>query len=110
MIKDNDKGYPCLDRVDLSTLDREDWVDLSPPHSTIELDVEPEAVVHPSHYRADSGIEAIDAIEAWDLNFNLGNVIKYIARCGLKDPNKATEDLKKAAFYLQREIDRLDES
>ena len=59
-------------------------------------------VNHPDHYRSDSGIEAIDAIEAWDLNFNLGNVIKYTCRAGLK--SNRLEDLKKAAWYLQREI------
>ena len=59
-------------------------------------------VDHPDHYRSDSGIEAIDAIEAWDLNFNLGNVIKYTCRAGLK--SNRLEDLKKAAWYLQREI------
>ena len=59
-------------------------------------------VNHPNHYRSDSGIEAIDAIEAWGLNFNLGNVIKYTCRAGLKENRE--EDLKKAAWYLQREI------
>ena len=59
-------------------------------------------VNHPTHYRSDSGIEAIDAIEAWGLNFNLGNVIKYTCRAGLKSNH--LEDLKKAAWYLQREI------
>jgi hypothetical protein len=60
----------------------------------------------PSHYRADSGIEAIDVIEAWELDFNLGNVIKYICRDGLK--NTDTDyivNLEKAKWYLQREID-----
>jgi hypothetical protein len=39
-----------------------------------------EAVNHPSHYHAASGVEVIDAIEAWDLGFSLGNAVKYIAR------------------------------
>ena len=59
---------------------------------------------HPSHYRKDSGLEAIDAIEAWDLNFNLGNVIKYICRAGLKDNPDGIEDLEKALWYIQREL------
>ena len=62
-------------------------------------------VDHPNHYRSDSGIEAIDAIEAWDLNFNLGNVVKYTCRAGLKSNH--LEDLKKAAWYLQREINNV---
>lgn len=62
-------------------------------------------VNHPSHYHAESGIEVIDAIEAWELNFSLGNAVKYIARAGHKE--NAVEDLKKAAWYIDREIDRL---
>ena len=65
-----------------------------------------EAVNHPSYYKT-GGIEAIDAIEAWELGFNLGNVIKYIVRCGKKS-DKVVEDLKKAAWYLNREIARIE--
>lgn len=61
-----------------------------------------ESVDHPSHYRSDS-IEAIDVIESWQMNFNLGNVIKYVCRAGLKS-NDSIEDLRKAAWYLNREI------
>lgn len=57
---------------------------------------------HPSHYRSGTGFEAIDVIEAWGLGFNLGNVVKYVARAGLKDD--ALEDLRKARWYLDREI------
>ena len=58
-------------------------------------------VNHPPHYKA-GGIETIDFIEAKDLNFRLGNVIKYVARAEKKgDP---LEDLKKAKWYLEREI------
>jgi hypothetical protein len=64
-----------------------------------------EGVDHPPHYRADSGIEAIDVIEAWGLNFNLGNVLKYIARAGLKNPETMKQDLEKALWYLKRELD-----
>jgi hypothetical protein len=63
-------------------------------------------VNHPSHYHAKSGIEVIDAIEAWDLGFSLGNAVKYIARAGHK--NDRLEDLRKAAWYIQREIGRLE--
>lgn len=67
-----------------------------------------ETVDHPSHYNTGS-IEVIDAIEDWELGFNLGNAVKYIARAGKKDPTKECEDLKKAAWYLQRAISAVDE-
>lgn len=59
-------------------------------------------VEHPSHYGgADNPYEAIKVIRAWDLGFELGNTVKYIARAGKKDPEKELEDLEKAAWYLQ---------
>ena len=64
-------------------------------------------IEHPSHYRSDSGFEAIDVIEAWNLGFNLGNTLKYISRAGLKDKNHEIEDLEKAQWYLNREIERI---
>jgi hypothetical protein len=60
----------------------------------------------PAHYTY-SEIEPIDAIEAWGLGFHLGNVVKYLARAGHK--GSRMEDLRKAAWYLHREIDRCDE-
>lgn len=65
------------------------------------------SVDHPSHYRKSTGHEAIDVIEAWELGFNLGNAVKYISRNGLKDPQKRVEDLEKARWYLDREIQRI---
>lgn len=70
---------------------------------------EQERVNHPAHYHADT-IEAIEVIEAWSLNFNRGNCIKYLSRAGLKDPTREIEDLKKALWYLKREIERLNRS
>ena len=58
-------------------------------------------VNHPSHYKV-GGIETIDFIEAKKLNYNLGNVIKYITRAEHKD--SYSEDLQKARWYLDREI------
>ena len=60
-------------------------------------------VDHPDYYRA-NGIEAIDIIEAYGLNFGLGNVIKYVLRAGRKDPDRRQEDLEKALWYLGREV------
>jgi hypothetical protein len=65
-------------------------------------------VDHPKHYREDSGLEAIEVIEAWDLNFNLGNVVKYVCRAGLKDKADREEDLEKARWYLSRELNQKD--
>ena len=62
-------------------------------------------VNHPSHY-TDGKIEVIDFIEDKGLGFHLGNAVKYIARAGKKDPDKAVEDLEKARWYLDREISR----
>ena len=68
-----------------------------------------EVVDHPAHYGGEENIyEAIKVIEAWNLNFNLGNAVKYIARAGKK--GDLVEDLKKAAWYLEREIDNLKEA
>ena len=67
-----------------------------------------ETVEHPDHYGGkDNQYEAIKVIEAWDLNFSLGNVLKYINRSGKKSDNPL-EDLQKAAQYLGFEIARLE--
>jgi len=54
------------------------------------------------HYKKE--VEPIDLIEAFNLNFNLGNVIKYVSRCEHKENKK--EDLRKALWYLEREINK----
>ena len=65
--------------------------------------VENDTVNHPSHY-TDGKIEVIDYIEDKKLGYHLGNAVKYISRAGKKDPDKEIEDLKKAAWYINREI------
>jgi hypothetical protein len=68
--------------------------------------VKGETIHHPAHYGGgDNPYEAIKVIEAWELGFHLGNTVKYIARAGRKGDR--LEDLKKAAWYLQREIERV---
>ena len=62
-------------------------------------------VEHPSHYTFGS-IEVIDAIEAWQLGFHLGNVVKYAVRAART--GKYLEDLRKARWYLDREIQRFE--
>lgn len=62
-----------------------------------------EKINHPDHYGGENNpYEAIEVIEAWQLGFNLGNVVKYIARAGKKE--NELQDLKKALWYLEREI------
>lgn len=69
-----------------------------------------EQVAHPAHYGGeDNKYEAIKVIEAWGLGFCLGNTVKYISRAGKKDPAKHLEDLKKAAWYLGREIKQMED-
>lgn len=68
-----------------------------------------EAVDHPAHYGgADDPFEAIKVIEAWGLGFCLGNAVKYISRAGKK--GSKLEDLKKARWYVDREIATLEKS
>lgn len=65
-------------------------------------------VNNPSHYAEGRKYEPINVIEDWELNYRLGNALKYISRAGRK--NNAIEDLSKAVWYLQREIDSLEGS
>ena len=74
------------DREELTLLDRDD-----------------DKVNHPSYY-AEGNIEVVDFIEDKSLNFNLGNVVKYVSRAGKKSPDTYLQDLKKARWYLDREI------
>jgi len=64
-----------------------------------------EQVKHPDHYAAGREYEPYKVIFDWGLDFNLGNVVKYISRAGRKDPNKLLEDLQKARQYLDYEIE-----
>ena len=62
-------------------------------------------IERPAHYVEGRKYEPKDVIRDWDLNFNLGNVIKYVSRAGRKDSKIV--DLEKAKQYLQFEIDYL---
>ena len=61
-----------------------------------------ETVNHPGHYQHPSGVECIDVVE--HMNFNLGNAMKYIWR---HENKGGIEDLRKAIWYISREIDRV---
>lgn len=64
-----------------------------------------EQVDHPDHYQS-QGIEVIDIIDNFSLDFYKGNVIKYVLRAGKKD--RELQDLKKAQWYLSRLIQNLE--
>lgn len=74
----------------------------------------PESVNHPAHYGGDTTHEHIKCISAWGLgdSYRLGNASKYLARAGKKSPSidGTIQDLEKAIWYIQSEIDRLKES
>jgi len=68
-------------------------------------------VNHPSYYGGeDNPYEVIKVCEEWGLDKDayIFNVVKYVARAGVKNPDKELEDLKKAAFYLDRKIKNLE--
>ena len=74
-----------------------EWVDCKEDEEIVDI------VNQPPHYTEHpSGIECIQVTE--HMGFNLGNAIKYIWRCDLK--KDAIEDLKKAKWYIEREIDK----
>jgi hypothetical protein len=63
------------------------------------------SIDHPQHYGGEENpYEAIKVIEAWNLDFALGNVVKYISRAGKK--GSKIEDLKKAQWYLNRAVNQ----
>ena len=83
----------------------------NPPAEHVDLQMVSEKVCdnvnHPSHYTSGQ-IEVIDFIEDKDLGFHLGNAVKYISRAGRKNPDKTVEDLRKAVWYINRQIQRLE--
>jgi hypothetical protein len=69
--------------------------------------IEVDQVNHPLHYTSDpSGVECIQITR--HRNFNVGNAFKYLWRAGIKDDQKQIEDLQKAIFYINDEINRLE--
>ena len=74
------------------------------PYAVPKDALAPDPVNHPPHYKV-GGIETIDFIEAKDLDYNLGNAVKYISRAQFKGKHK--EDLEKAKWYLDRAISKL---
>jgi len=75
---------------------------------TFKKIIEKGNVDHPKHYGGDTTYEVIKVLEAWKLDFHLGNVVKYVARAGKKSKETELEDLKKAAWYLNKKIELLE--
>jgi hypothetical protein len=74
---------------------------------TEKFNIVVDQVNHPTHYTTDpSGVECIQITR--HRNFNIGNAFKYLWRAGIKNENTHIEDLKKAIFYIQDEINRLE--
>jgi len=70
-----------------------------------------EMVNHPEHYGGKENIyEVVKVCEAWGLDKDayIFNVVKYVARAGKKDTDKELQDMKKALWYLNRKIERLE--
>lgn len=94
------------DKVDELQHDNEKLADkLAEPEPAEEKPAQNDPVNHPAHYTAYKGVEVIQITE--QMNFCRGNVVKYVCRAGLKDPATEVEDLEKAQFYLNRELERL---
>lgn len=91
------------EQIDLDCIERAAILLAKVPDST------PDQVNHPAHYGGDTTYEVIKVITAWNLGFDLGNVTKYVARAGKKDPAKELEDLRKASFYLNHRITQLEQ-
>lgn len=119
---DKDKDFPCkacdnynayvnymvykpVDTLTVHTWEQEDAfvIKTDGKEHTLAWSKIGDNVNKPKHYTTGK-YEVIDVIEDWDLNFRLANAVKYIARH--KHKGKPLEDLKKAAWYLQREIDK----
>jgi len=93
-------AYVLMSQARKQHINRRDEA-LAQPKQRLESAPTPDMVNHPAHYKT-GGIETIDFIEAKKLNYHLGNVVKYITRADHKGDR--LENLKKAQWYLEREI------
>lgn len=80
-----------------------DWRNVPPVPAEDESNVD-----HPQHYGGDTAYEAIKVIEAWRLGFCLGNALKYTCRAGKKHGATVLDDLRKARWYIDRQISQLE--
>jgi hypothetical protein len=108
ILKRNGKVYGVQwGDFQLPTLHHEDTLRLVVSSADIDGPAKPatDAVNYPSHYTRFPGVEVIQITE--HLNFCRGNAVKYIARAGAKDSSAEIQDLEKARWYIDREIERL---
>ncbi len=98
-----DNEQSALTDKELKAMTDNEFLDLIEHDKPTKTD----AINHPAYY-TDGKIEVSDFIADKNLNFFRGNVVKYVARAGKKNADKEIEDLKKAEWYLNREIDRLE--
>lgn len=99
--------YDCQERMPLLENDvLELFREMQAETAGQEQQAQKDPVNNPAHY-TDGKIEVIDFIEDKQLGFHLGNAIKYICRAGKKDPEKTSEDLEKAIWYIRRHIKSL---
>ncbi len=97
--------YPCAPDIFEATYEPVDGEERRGLHLSVP-DQADDAVNHPSHYTSHpSGVECIEITR--HMGFNVGNALKYLWRAGQKDPDKEIEDLQKAVWYLNDEIEKL---
>lgn len=112
------KRFHTLNEDEEAAKEWEDWVKQAYPEAVIQSakelknftkrtipEVVEDVVNNPKHYKLDNGLEVIDFVE--NLSYNLGNVVKYIMRAGKKTKD-SKQDLQKAQWYLNRELERLE--
>lgn len=63
--------------------------------------------INPAHYKTKSGLESINVIEEFELNFNIGTAVAYLLRAGKKPGQPKEQDIKKSIWYLERELKNL---
>ena len=102
-IKEDIDSSPLAKKFELKRVEEKPLQHKSKVTDLLESEIKTDVVNKATHYNQGK-IEVIEAIEDWNLGFNLGNCVKYIARSGKKDVSKTLEDLKKAQYYLNREI------
>ena len=102
-------GFSCILTADLVNKMVSQEAPVTPAKEEAPVTPAKEDIIgHPNHYCSGRKYEPKDVIRDWNLNFNLGNAVKYISRNGRKDGNSALQDLKKARQYLDFEIDFLE--
>lgn len=99
-----DGHHPIEGCKDFKKIDESEYNTNIKTDDNIFIKTMDDIINHPNHYVEGRKYEPIDVILDWELDFCLGNAIKYISRAGRKDKNKTVEDLEKARWYIDRAI------